>query len=181
MTTSKNKPMTIARSLIQLMVLGAVLWAGFSHADTPDNVIRLSEPVTSDEQSETFGSVLPVDATVMQLADVMRQPLQHVDQTIVVRTRVDQVCQKKGCFFIAQDDEALVRVSFKDYAFFVPTDVAGKTVTLSGELVQREMTEKEAAHYASDLAAGSDHQSGSAMEAGLTFEIVATSVQVPRG
>jgi len=69
-----------------------------------------------------------------------------------------------------------MRISFKDYGFFVPTDISGKRVTFTGEVVAREVTVDEAAHYAEDLGA-----TDSAVAPGKVYEIVATSVRVPRG
>ena len=69
----------------------------------------------------------------------------------------------------------MLRVSFKDYGFFVPTDISGRRVTMVGELVEREISEDQAEHMSEDLG-----EEG-AMQAGVVYEIVATSVRVPRG
>lgn len=144
-------------------------------ASVAQEAVRLSEPVAVTAEHETFGAVLPEGVEATTLSSVMGSPEDHLGTTVVVNTRVDKVCQKKGCFFIAQDGESMVRVSFVDYSFFVPTDIAGKQVTLAGELTPRDLTEAEAAHYREDAGGGS-----AGMEAGLVYEIVATSVQVPR-
>ncbi len=137
-------------------------------------VIRLSEPVSQDAHSETFGAQMPAAGRALTLAEILREPDLYVDQTVKVSVRVDKVCQKKGCFFIAQDEDALVRVAFKDYGFFVPTDIAGRRVTLAGQLVRRDMSPEQAQHYGSDL--GAD---GQTIEAGLVYEIIASTVRVP--
>ena len=95
-------------------------------------------------------------------------------EPVRVEARVSQVCQKKGCFFIAQDGDAVVRVSFKDYSFFVPTDISGKHVDFVGEVVAKEMTTEEAEHYAEDLG-----EATPPLQPGVSYEIVATSVRVP--
>ena len=156
-------------------IAGLLITTSASLAQTAQEVRRLSEPVASTADHETFGALLPEGVEATSLASVMDSPEDHLGTTVVVNTRVDKVCQKKGCFFIAQDGDYMVRVSFQDYSFFVPTDSGGKQVTLAGELIPRDLTEQEIAHYRADLggAAGT-------MEAGLVYEIVATSVQVPR-
>jgi hypothetical protein len=65
-------------------------------------------------------------------------------------------------------------VSFKDYSFFVPTDSSGKTVILAGQLIQKEMTQKQAEHFNADLQSNSD-----SIKPGVVYEIVANSVQIP--
>ncbi|NBA84185.1 DUF4920 domain-containing protein [Emticicia sp. CRIBPO] len=47
---------------------------------------------------------------------------------------VESVCQMAGCWMkVKTADGKTVRVSFKDYGFFVPTDIAGRKVVFEGE------------------------------------------------
>ena len=124
----------------------------------------------------TFGAPLDESVPAVSLEKILSDGDHYVGQSVRVAARVSQVCQKKGCFFIAQEGESIVRVSFKDYGFFVPTDISGKRVTFVGEVIARDMTEDEAAHFSEDL--GPDAEP---MEPGKVYEIVATSVRVPVG
>ena len=46
---------------------------------------------------------------------------------------VNKVCAKKGCWMTMNlDDETTMRVTFKDYGFFVPRDISGKTLVAEG-------------------------------------------------
>ena len=139
------------------------------------DTLRLSDPVVADADSETFGAVLPTSLPDVKLSDLAKSPDDFHNTRFQVTTRIAKVCQKKGCFFIAQDDDALMRVAFKDYGFFIPTDASGKTVTLAGELVQVDRTEAQAEHFNSDLATD-----GSALHAGKVYEIVASSIRIPK-
>ena len=136
-------------------------------------VVRLSEPVATTDTTETFGSVLDEAVPLVALVDVGAS---NVGETIRVEARVSQVCQKKGCFFIAVEGDVTVRVSFRDYDFFVPTDVSGKRVTFVGEVVEKELTQEQAEHFAEDMG-----EASAAVAPGNTYEIVATAVRVPRG
>ncbi len=153
-------------------LVGLLLLAG---STTHAEVIRLSEPVSATEATETFAkSPVAFDATAaVSLTRLLDDAENLLGKPVVVKTRVAKVCQKKGCFFIAQQGVASVRVSFKDYGFFVPTDTGGKEVTLMGELVQREVSEAEARHFAEDLG-------GAEVPAGKRYEIVASAVRIPR-
>ena len=139
------------------------------------NVIRLSDPVDETATHEVFGSAMMAAAEPVSLAGIMAAPASHQGKTLVIKTRVAKVCQKKGCFFIAQQGRHALRVSFKDYGFFVPTDIGGKTVTLLGELVERTLTAEQAAHFNQDAGAAD------AFASGTVYEIVATAVSVPKG
>src|SRR6187455_209750 len=44
-----------------------------------------------------------------------------------------EVCQVKGCWMtIEKGDGTKMRVTFKDYGFFVPKDISGKKVVMAG-------------------------------------------------
>ena len=144
-------------------------------ADDESAVVRLSEPVESTDAWETFGAPLDESLDNVALTTLVDEGDSYLGEPVLVTARVSQVCQKKGCFFIAQQGNTVVRVSFKDYGFFVPTDISGRQVTLAGELVEREVSEDQAEHMNEDLG------DTDAMQAGVVYEIVATSVRVPRG
>lgn len=137
--------------------------------------VRLSEPVAQDEKSETFGAVLDTSLPAVNLAHLLGSPEKYQGETFQLETRISQVCQKKGCFFIAQQEQHVIRVSFKDYGFFIPTDSSGKTVTLAGELVQKEVSEEQAEHFNKDL-----KDNSKSLNSGTVYEIVANSVKIPR-
>lgn len=136
--------------------------------------ISLSEPVAKDATSETYGKKLNTALEEVSISDLAIKSQQYLNQAFKVETRIAKVCQKKGCFFIAQQNEHVIRVSFKDYSFFIPTDSSGKTVLLNGELIQKEMSEEQAAHFTTDLNAAPGE-----IKHGVVYEIVATSVKIP--
>lgn len=167
-------PISLAAALV---VLGLAVQSPLAATDAA-GVVRLSEPVQVTDEYETFGNLLPDDAPIVPLAELLGDPDEYLGRDVIVRTRVAQVCQKKGCFFIAQDGEHVARVSFVDYSFFVPSNISGRTVTLAGRLVQKELTAPQAEHLSADLGEGADSD---ALQAGPRFEIVATAVRVPLG
>jgi hypothetical protein len=141
------------------------------HADT----LRLSEPVAQDTQSETFGVELDNSLPKLSMQDLVTDSSSHMTKSFQVEARIAKVCQMKGCFFIAQQDQHTLRVSFRDYGFFIPTDSSGKTVVLAGKLVQKEISSEQAAHFKADLKSKTDM-----VRAGVVYEIVADSVKIPR-
>lgn len=141
-------------------------------------VLRLSEPVASDADSETFGELMQAGLPEVALSSLESKPTEHLGNTFVVKTKIAKVCQKKGCFFIAQDGNTVIRVSFKDYGFFIPTDTAGRTVTLAGQLVEKQLSEEQAAHYRSDLR--SNAELADAIQSGKVYEIVASAIRIPK-
>ena len=153
---------------ISVVVAASLLFMG-AHAG---EVVRLSEPVATTDTTETFGSLLDEAVPLVQLADIGAG---NVGETVRVEARVSKVCQHKGCFFIAVDGDSTVRVSFKDYGFFVPTDVSGKRLMFVGEVIEKELSAEEAEHFTKDMG-----EASAAVTPGKTYEIVATAVRVPR-
>ncbi|NII28096.1 DUF4920 domain-containing protein [Pseudoflavitalea sp. X16] len=71
-------------------------------------------------------------------------------QTKVIAKVLD-VCPKKGCWMKVQvNDSTTAFVKMKDYAFFVPLDVIGKTVVLDTEAKMKTTSVDELKHYAED-------------------------------
>ncbi len=140
------------------------------------DVIRLSDPVEVTDTYEVFGSPVGELGEVVPLSDVIAREEEFLDRQVNVSARVAKVCQKKGCFFVAQDGAAIARVTFVDYSFFVPTDSGGKDVTIVGTFGKRTISEEQARHYARDEGADAASVTGEQSE----YAIVATSVVVPR-
>lgn len=70
--------------------------------------------------------------------------------TKIVATVID-VCPKKGCWMnLRINDSTTAFVKMKDYAFFVPMDMVGKTIVLDGEAFIKTTSVKELQHYAED-------------------------------
>lgn len=155
---------------ILIFVLGTL--AGSVAADA----VRLSEPVEASASYEVFGAPLADKSPGMSLTEAIAQEASLNGKKVRLTTRVTQVCQKKGCFFVATEGAAWARVTFVDYSFFVPTDSAGKEVTLEGTFSRRSLTPEEAAHYQADLGEQGDEAPAVLFE----YSIVATSVMLPR-
>ena len=70
-----------------------------------------------------------------------------------VKGKVNEVCQKKGCWMTLVSDKPgmpEMRVTFKDYAFFMPKDLAGKHVVVDGYAYVETTSVDVLRHYAED-------------------------------
>ncbi|MGA1464178.1 MAG: hypothetical protein DA446_05805 [Bacteroidetes bacterium] len=109
-----------------------------------DTVTALSEPVASTDSYDMYGSVVETweNATGITGLDTFNAeaeaaaPVQHL-----FKGEVTQVCQSKGCNLWLTDGEQQVRIRFKDYAFFVPTNSAGKEAVVRGHYMEKEQEE----------------------------------------
>jgi hypothetical protein len=68
-----------------------------------------------------------------------------------VEGTVVEVCKKKGCFMkLARANGEPIMVNFKDYGFFMPQDIVGKTVVIDGTAKVKETSVEDLKHLAQD-------------------------------
>ena len=70
---------------------------------------------------------------------------------VKLEAKVTDVCQMKGCWMkLDIGNEKEIMVNFKDYSFFVPKNIIGKKVVVSGDAFKRNISVDELKHYARD-------------------------------
>jgi len=72
---------------------------------------------------------------------------------VKVKGSVAGVCQAKGCWMnivSKQPNQPEMFVKFKDYGFFMPKDIAGKSVIMDGYAFREVTSVDELRHYAED-------------------------------
>lgn len=102
-----------------------------------------------------FGAPLS-DKPAMDAGALLAQTGKWDDKDVKVKGQVGAVCQRKGCWMTlgtGEPGQKTVRVSFKDYGFFVPTDCVGKQAVVEGHFKVTTMSQAEAQHHADDAAA----------------------------
>jgi hypothetical protein len=81
------------------------------------------------------------------LADMGDKP----EMDAKVEGKIIECCKKKGCWMtIDKGDGSSMRVSFKDYAFFVPKDADGKTAVFQGKAFLDTTSVETLRHFAED-------------------------------
>jgi hypothetical protein len=64
---------------------------------------------------------------------------------------IEQVCTKKGCFMkFTQPGGEPIMITFKDYGFFMPQNIVGKTVVVNGIAKVSKTSVEQLQHYAED-------------------------------
>lgn len=72
-------------------------------------------------------------------------------KNVAVKGKVVNVCEKKGCWFTVEtENNEKFFVKMKDYAFFVPTALEGKTIIVEGNAETKVTSVDEQKHYAED-------------------------------
>ncbi len=158
-----------------ILTFALMLSTTFLYAQEAE-VIRLSDPVQITDTYEVFGAEVQAWESPVSLASLVTNAAELSGKEVTLETDVAQVCQKKGCFFVANEGEYSARITFKDYGFFIPTDSKDKKVTLVGTFEVKELSKEQAQHYAED--AGEDPATIKGVQ--KEYSIVATSVKIPK-
>lgn len=101
------------------------------------------------------GDVFGAKTSAKGAVDISKLPAKlekkdSIGQTKVIAKVLD-VCPKKGCWMKVQvNDSTTAFVKMKDYGFFVPLDMIGKTVVLDTEAKLNTTSVDELKHYAED-------------------------------
>lgn len=157
------------------LLFGAFLFiANLAIAQNADKDTALAEPVAMGENYNVYGSEFPEKVKFFAPGYLLKNANVFNGEKVAARGKIKQVCQKKGCFFILSARDQSIRVTFKDYSFFIPKDSAGKDVQLVGKFRVKELSEEQAKHYAKDAGEDPDEVEGDRKE----YEVVATSVKI---
>ncbi len=145
-------------SCIAVLIAGMAFWIGCKNSGTTTSAEDTETTVTS------FGTGVTNPDAVMSFEQVNAR-LEQTDSThAILRAKVTEVCQAKGCWMNVVDpaggSEEEIFVQFKDYGFFMPKDLAGKEVIMEG-LAYKEITSVEdLKHYAEDEGKSPDEIAG---------------------
>ncbi|MCC7429640.1 DUF4920 domain-containing protein [bacterium] len=103
-----------------------------------------------DAKSNTYGEEMKLTES-HSLNEVLTKPDEFSGKHIRIDSQISSVCQAKGCWMILTEESGKeIRVTFKDYGFFVPKDSKGKKVSVEGDFAINELSEEDAKHYASE-------------------------------
>ena len=140
-----------------------------------------NEEVSKEEKEETpstFG--VAVDEAVAFNLVALDEQMSEKDSVddVTVQATVKEVCQNKGCWMtLEKEDGNTVRVTFKDYALFMPKDLAGKQVVVHGVAKNSEISVETLKHLAED-AGKSEEEIAKISEPEMTVAIVADGVKI---
>ena len=125
------------------------------------------------------GAAIPKDAKTVALKDVLASPESYTKDPVVVEGVVTNACERKGCWMqlkTAADADQTVRVTFKDYGFFVPLDSKGMKARAEGVTTVKKLSKAEADHLEEEGAKLKRNEDGGAIE----VSFVANGVELTR-
>lgn len=152
-----------------LMVLA--LATAFACQPASEKQDTTAASVQTQQDWQSYGEPLTPEGAVE--ADQVVQLAKGRDSVFVkVRAEVLESCAMKGCWMkvqLAEGEE--MRVTFKDYGFFVPKDLDGGQAIFEGYLSKTVTDVETLRHYAEDAGASQEEiQAINTPEEAYTFE-----------
>lgn len=114
-------------------------------------VAHAQEEIPSAQPGQQYGKAISAtDAISIETLEAHLKT--DTAYTGKITGEVIAVCQKKGCFMEVKrpGDEDPIMVRFKDYGFFMPQDIVGRTVVVDGRAWVKETSVASLRHYAED-------------------------------
>ena len=106
------------------------------------------------------GAAIPAGAKVVPLADILQTPEDFTKTPVVTEGVVEAACTNKGCWMQLGG----VRVTFKDYGFFVPKDSKGMKARVEGVVAIKTLSKDDADHLEHEGAKLTRNEDGTARE-----------------
>lgn len=140
--------------LLMAMLVFAGLISCNPQQESAQNEIQHTEDSKTDEgnvkEMTSFGEKINKEGAV-PLHTLPTLMLKQDSLNIKLTGEIVEVCAKKGCWMVMDLGEGhLMRVTFRDYGFFVPQDVIGRKAVISGTAKKETTSVERLRHYAED-------------------------------
>jgi len=119
----------------------------------------------------TRGAAVPKDAKAVSLTTVLQDPAAYTKEPVVVEGVIAASCTRQGCWMqlapadgAQGDSQQSVRVTFKDYGFFIPLQAKGMKARAEGVAVVKTLSKEEADHLTGEGAKLKRNDDGTAQE-----------------
>jgi hypothetical protein len=116
----------------------------------------------------SYGEPMPEGETTA-IDAAAADPAAHAGKPARFSGRITEVCQKKGCWVVLEQDGQSARVMAKDHGFAVPKDASGEAIAY-GVLEVEPISEEHARHLVED--------DGAKAPAERELRIVATAIEI---
>lgn len=138
-----------------ILCLAVAAWTACQNPkNNSEEVVTADTTVATGSWGAEFADtdVISIDSLIV-LGDSGKLPMEGLR----ISGKIKECCQKKGCWMsIARPDGNTMRVTFKDYAFFVPKNAAGYTAVMQGRAYMDTIQVEDLRHYAEDAGASKD-------------------------
>ena len=173
------------KKVLFLTTIAFSVWACGPKAESTESSTEATDSTMVEETAEEspmvdsthFGEVIDAEGA-MSMADLAAAMEESDSVQMKVSTVAKECCQKKGCWMkVETADGSMMRVTFKDYGFFVPFDIGGKEIVMEGVAMKDTTSVEDLKHYAEDGGATED-EIAAITEPEVSTTFVATGVMI---
>lgn len=132
------------------------------------------------KDAKVFGEAFDISNAVkaMDVEAEMKSGNITQKENVTIKGKVSEVCQNRGCWMtVDKGNGEVVRIKFKDYAFFMPKDISGKTVYVKGTASFQTISVAQQQHYMED-AGKSKEEIEKITEPKINFSFLASGVVI---
>ncbi|TPE41058.1 DUF4920 domain-containing protein [Pontibacter mangrovi] len=132
-----------------LLCLAAITFACNQHQ--PATQAEATSETQSAAPDSTFGASF-AEENVLSATELVKAVAGQDSLQATVAAEIKESCQSKGCWMdVKLGDEGNMKVTFRDYGFFVPTqDLAGRQVVFTGTAKRELVSVEDLRHFAQD-------------------------------
>lgn len=138
-------------SLILVALVFVACGGNAQNEETIENATEETNAEAVEVADGYYGEEINEDGAVT-MSEFIAKMEQGDSLAIKVNGTIEKTCKMKGCWMTVVTNEGeTMRVSFKDYGFFVPKEgMEGKEVIIEGMAKKKLLTVEELKHYAED-------------------------------
>lgn len=102
---------------------------------------------------DSFGEPITAENAV-QISSVVDEFVMEEQKNFKITGTLVNVCQSKGCWTtLSTEDGRMVKMTFANYGFFLPTDAAGREIIAEGVGFKKVTSVDEQRHHLEDAGA----------------------------
>ena len=133
-----------------ILIVGLAVFFSSCGNKSNENPAGETADSTKKESASFFGEKISEDDAV-EATSLTPQITGKDSMNVKLKGKIVEVCQKKGCWMkVDLGNNQTMRVSFKDYSFFVPKDAAGKNTVIEGWAYNDTTSVEALKHFAED-------------------------------
>ena len=137
--------------LKSILFAASVIVFASCNQETKKEAVETAEVIEKTEMYQSYGaSITDENATSVIETEALLMSSDSVE--IKLTGEISKTCVNKGCWMTVDTGNGeSMRVTFKDYGFFVPKEgMEGKTVVFEGKAFKTTTSVEELQHYAKD-------------------------------
>jgi hypothetical protein len=154
------------------LVLGIILLSLYSQAQTNDS------PLISEMSTAYYGKKITFQNAI-STKDLLAAMQTHDSLVTKVKGEIIASCKKKGCWMDMQlPDGQTMKITFKDYAFFVPKGMTKNYGIIEGVAKKETISVAMLRHYAQDAGKSKEEiEKITTPKTTITFEAIGVIIE----